>query len=250
MNYIKFGKGERTMVILPGLSLKPVTKSAASVKSAYDCFNKDYTVYLFDRRSDIADSYSIDEMAEDTIAMFKELGPKDIYLFGVSQGGMIAQVIALKAPELIRKMVLASTTSAFKTGAAEEWLSFVEEKDAKKLTQAFAKMIYTPGTYKKYKPFLALIYKDMNEEDLRKFSVYAKACIDFDVTDRLNEIGIPTLVLGSRDDKLITVEEMELLQDKLPDGEIYLYDGYGHAVYDEAPDFKNRIMEFYAKNNT
>ena len=122
MNYIRFGEGNRTMVILPGLSLKPIAASAKAVIDAYQVFAKDYTVYLFDRRTDILDSYSIEEMAEDTITRIEELGLKDLYLFGVSQGGMIAQYIALKQKDLVKKLVLASTTSRFPNEKSEEWL--------------------------------------------------------------------------------------------------------------------------------
>ena len=247
MNYIQFGKGDRTMVILPGLSLKPIADSAKSVKTAYKCFNNDYTVYLFDRRSDIGEEYDIAQMAEDTLAKIDELGLKDIYLFGVSQGGMIAQMIALKRPDLIKKMVLASTASHFDDRKAEDWIALAEEKDAKKLVQTFSKLIYSPATYRKFKPFLALMYKDMNEEDLRKFAVYAKGCLGFDVSDKANEIQIPTLILGSIKDQVIAPKEMIFLHEQLPDSEIYLYEDYSHAVYDEADDFKERIMNFFQK---
>ncbi|MBQ6560059.1 MAG: alpha/beta hydrolase [Erysipelotrichaceae bacterium] len=246
MNYIQFGSGDKTMVILPGLSLKPVVDSAKAVKSAYKCFNQEYTVYLFDRRSDVGDSYTINEMAEDTIGKIEELELKDIYLLGVSQGGMIAQMIALKRPDLIKKIVLASTASRFDDGKTEDWIALAEEKDAKKLTHTFSKLIYSPSTYRKFKPFLALMYKDMNEEDLRKFAVYAKGCLGFDVSEQVKDIRIPTLVLGSIKDQVIAPKEMIFLHEQMPDSEIYLYEDYSHAVYDEADDFKERIMNFFA----
>lgn len=247
MNYIKFGKGDRTMVILPGLSLKPVVESAKAVRNAYKCFEQGYTVYLFDRRSDVEEEYSIDRMAEDTIEKMEELGLRDIYLFGVSQGGMIAQAIALKKPERIRKMVLASTASRFDDQKAEDWIALAEEKDAKKLTQTFSKLIYSPATYRKFKPFLAMMYKGMNEEDLKKFAIYAKGCLGFDVSKDVKKISVPTLVLGSIKDQIIAPKEMIYLHEQLPDSEIYLYEDYSHAVYDEADDFKERIMNFFAK---
>ncbi len=247
MNYIQFGKGDRTMVILPGLSLKPIAESAKSVKSAYKCFNNDYTVYLFDRRSDIGEEYDIAQMADDTLAKIDEMGLKDIYLFGVSQGGMIAQRMVLKRPELFKKLMLASTASRFDDSKASEWIALAEEKDAKKLTQTFSKLIYSPQTYRKFKPFLALMYKGMTEEDLRKFSVYAKGCLGFDVSAQVKQIQIPTLILGSIKDQVIAPKEMIFLHEQLPESEIYLYEDYSHAVYDEAEDFKERIMTFFAK---
>ncbi len=50
MDYIRFGSGRKTLVILPGLSVQSVIPAAADIEKQYDLFKKDYTVYLFDRR--------------------------------------------------------------------------------------------------------------------------------------------------------------------------------------------------------
>ena len=245
MNYIRFGEGNRTMVILPGLSLKPIAASAKAVIDAYQVFAKDYTVYLFDRRTDIEDDYSIEEMADDTIEKIEELGLKDLYLFGVSQGGMIAQYIALKRKDLVKKLVLASMTFRFPDEKSEEWLKLAEEKSTGKLIRSFSKMIYSEAFYRKYRLVLPLMFADLSNEEKRRFTIYAKACIGFDLSDRLEQIDVPTLVLGSRKDRIIASEDMIEMSQRIPDCEIYLYEGYAHAVYDEAPDFKERILDYF-----
>lgn len=63
MNYIKFGKGNKIMVILPGLSLKPVCNDSEAVINAYKMFEDDFTVYLFDCRSDVDKNYTVYDMA-------------------------------------------------------------------------------------------------------------------------------------------------------------------------------------------
>ena len=115
MDYLQFGSGAKTLVIIPGLSIKSVLLSAESIENAYACFAQDYTVYLFDRKKDTGRRYKIKQMARDSIAAIHALGLKDIYLFGTSQGGMICQFIAAFEPFLVKKMILASTTSSLKT---------------------------------------------------------------------------------------------------------------------------------------
>ena len=247
MNYIRFGEGRKTMVILPGLSLKPIAPSAKAVIDAYQVFAKDYTVYLFDRRSDIAEDYSIEEMADDTIEKIEELGLKGLYLFGVSQGGMIAQYIVLKRKDLIKKLVLASTTFRFPDEKTVEWLKLAEEKNTGKLVRSFSKMIYSDAFYRKYRLVLPLMFADLKEEERDHFMTYAKACIGFDLSDSLDQIDVPTLVLGSKKDRIIASEDMIEMSQRIPACEIYLYEGYAHAVYDEAPDFKDRIKDFFDK---
>ena len=111
MDYCVFGKGRRNFVILPGLSVKSVMLSAQAVEDAYKVFADEYRVWLFDRRRNMPETYSISEMAEDTAVVMEYLGLEGAYVFGASQGGMIAQVLAMEHPELVRKLVIGSSAA-------------------------------------------------------------------------------------------------------------------------------------------
>ena len=111
MDYFRFGSGDRAFVILPGLSIQSVLLSKEAVAQGYASLAEYYTIYVFDRREDLPDPYTVEDMAEDTAEAMKELGLKDTFLFGASQGGMMAQVIAIRHPELVAKLVLGSTSS-------------------------------------------------------------------------------------------------------------------------------------------
>ena len=52
LKYMKFGDGPKNMVILPGLSLRPVTDAPQGVIAAYNIFSEEFTVYLFDYREE------------------------------------------------------------------------------------------------------------------------------------------------------------------------------------------------------
>ena len=69
----------------------------------------------------------------------------------------------------------------------------------------------------------------------------------FDMTDRLVQIRCPVLVIGSADDAVLGREASEKIAaafGERPDCGLYMYSGYGHAVYDLAPDYKERILRF------
>ena len=67
----------------------------------------------------------------------------------------------------------------------------------------------------------------------------------FDVRDRLSEIACPALVLGAAHDAVLGDGAGEETARLLPDCQSYFYPPpYGHGVYDEAPDFKKRILTF------
>ena len=106
MDYISFGKGNVPLVIIPGLSFNRVKGMALPMALSYSIFAKDFKVYLFDRKDEIPEGYSIKDIADDTAAAMKKLGIFGAHILGVSQGGAIAQYLAVYHPELVRSMVL------------------------------------------------------------------------------------------------------------------------------------------------
>lgn len=59
MEYCKFGRGDKVFVILPGLSIKSVIGSKDIIEKNYSIMNDYFTTYVFDRRKNITDEYSI-----------------------------------------------------------------------------------------------------------------------------------------------------------------------------------------------
>ncbi|MBR0087730.1 MAG: alpha/beta hydrolase [Lachnospiraceae bacterium] len=249
MDYAVFGNGEKILVIIPGLSLKSVLQNEKAIEEAYACFKESYTVYLFDRRVHDS-SCTIDDLAEETALVMKALGLRDAFLFGASQGGMMAQVIALKYPELVKKLVLGSTLSRTveeQSRKIKEWIRLAERKAVKELAESSARLLYSENTLELFGEAIQASLQDPSEEELLQFRMMAEAAASFDVLDRLQEIACPVLVIGSLGDKLIP-PEAQLLTAKQAHGELFLYDAsYGHAVYDEAPDYKARLMEFFER---
>ena len=230
--YIRFGHGEKTLVIIPGLSVKSVLLSEEQIVSAYSPFENEYTVYLFDRRLNMPENYTVYGMANDTAAVMTALGLEDVCLFGVSQGGMIAQCIAIEHPALVSKLVLGSTAARVPGGGIKA--------DARE----FLKALYSDEFISKLGIAEALSNVEITEDEEKRFRITSKAADGFDVTDRLSRIKCPTLVIGASNDKIIPPAASAELAE-LTGGELYMYGApYGHAVYDEAPDYKARVLEF------
>ena len=247
MGYVRFGTGQKTFVILPGLSIKSVLASAEGIANAYSVFADEYTVYLFDRRSDLPNVYSVYDMAKDTAEAIDALGLSDVDLFGVSQGGMIAQCIAIERPELVRRLVLGSTLARCDASVSGDWIELAEKGDAKALFMSFAERVYSVPFMEKFGRILVAMSNDVTPEDLGRFIILARAIDGFDVYDRLAEIQCPTLVIGAQCDRVTPVERSVEIAEKLG-CELYVYpEPYAHAVYDEAPDYKERILDFIKK---
>ncbi len=232
MRYIKFGKGGKNLVVIPGLSVKSVLLSEEQIVSAYSPFENDYTVYLFDRRLNMPENYTVYGMANDTAAVMTALGLEDVCLFGVSQGGMIAQCIAVDHPALVSKLVLGSTAARAAGGGIKA--------DAREFLNA----LYADEFISKLGIAEALSNVEITDDEEKRFKITSKAADGFDLTDKLSRIKCPVLVIGASNDGIIPSSASAELAE-LTGGELYMYGApYGHAVYDEAPDYKARVLEF------
>ena len=253
MDYFRFGHGEKALVILPGLSVDSVMKYADGVSEAYNSFADTFTVYVFDRRKELPAAYSLHEMAQDTAAAMQALGLEKACLFGASQGGMIAMVIAIEYPELISRLVLGSTSSRVDPnhiGTIDNWIRLAKDGNAKELYLAFGEAIYPPAVFEQSRKLLANSAKAVSKEDLSRFVTLAETIQGFDVTSQLRRIACPVLVIGSNDDRVLGGEASEIIAEQLKDRtdcELYMYDGYGHAVYDLAPDYQKRLLDFMGR---
>jgi pimeloyl-ACP methyl ester carboxylesterase len=57
-------------------------------------------------------------------------------------------------------------------------------------------------------------------------------------------IACPTLVIGGTDDRIVTGKASEEIAEKILGSQLYMYQGLGHGLYEEAPDFLNRVKVF------
>lgn len=100
MDFLKFGSGDRNLIIIPGLNVKSILTMADVIVQGNSTFSKNgFSVYVFDRREDAFYPYSIEQMASDTLYVLKELALENLYLYGHSQGEMIAQSMVLQEQE-------------------------------------------------------------------------------------------------------------------------------------------------------
>ena len=97
VDYVTFGKGDKTLIIITGLGLQRLgDMSNLAIYSLFYRYAKEYKVYIFDRRDHIEEGVSIEDMADDLYQSLQELYIDDASIIGISQGGMIAQLFAIK----------------------------------------------------------------------------------------------------------------------------------------------------------
>lgn len=246
LNYIKFGKGKKPLIMIQGLNTRGIKGAALPLAFAYRIFCKDYTVYLFDRRPEVEDGITVREMAADIALAMNALGLKNADVFGCSQGGMIAQYLAIDRPDLVNKLVLAVTVSRNNDNlitTVNSWVEMTKKGDIKALVLDMAEKMYSDAYLRRYRPLLPLLTVMQKPRDTERFIRLARACLSCNAYEELDKIKCPVLVLGGREDKIVGAESSLEIIERLGCG-FYIYDGLGHAVYEEAKDFNARIYDF------
>lgn len=249
MGYFTFGNGKTPFVMLPGISIKPITTFAPAVANAYKDLAGDFTFYVFNTRADLPDNYSLYDAARDTAAVLDELGISRACVFGVSMGGMIAQVLAVNRPDLVGKLVLGSSASRITEQAKKIFRNFVslaQNGDMQALAQDFAQAVYTPRFFEAYKEAIILALSDATQADIARFTTLTKAIIGFDIYEKLDSITSPLLAIGAQQDKIFGAQASAEIAEKAH-GEVYICKDYGHAAYDEDPDYHSRLYEFFTR---
>ena len=248
-DYISFGKGNKTLIMIQGLNTRGVKGASIPLAYMYRAFAKEYKVYLFERRPDIKTDITIRDMAADVAACMDRLGIKSADVLGVSQGGMIAQYLAIDRPDLVNKLVLAVTTARTNPkveDAIEKWVGYTRNGDIKSLVYDMALRMYSEKYLKKYRILLPLLVIAQKPKDAERFIYLAKACLTCSAYDELDKIKCPVYVIGSSCDKVVGGESSSELADKLKCGK-YIYNDVGHALYEQAGDFSKKVLDFLTK---
>ena len=247
MDYITFGKGKKPLIMIQGLNTRGIKGVADSLAYMYRIFAKEYKVYLFDRREIVTEGLTVRDLASDIATAMDALGISNADIFGVSQGGMIGQYLAIDRPDLVHKMVLAVTLSRNNEtveNVVNDWIRMAEQADMKRLVEDMAVKLYSEAYVKMYKPFLPLLTLLQKPKDVKRFIILAKACLTCNTYVELEKIQCPVLVLGGAKDKVVTGKASVELAEKLGCN-LHIYEELGHAAYEEAADFNRRVYEFF-----
>ena len=252
MEYIRFGSGSRTLVMLPGLgdSLRSMKGTALPMALMYRMFAKDFTVYAFGRKNRLPQDYTIRDMAKDQAEAMEQLGISKADIFGVSMGGMIAQQFAIEYPEKVNKLVLTVTASRpnpVLTESIEEWVSLAKKEDHAAFLDSNLRRIYSPGYYRKNKWMVPVLGKLTKPKSYDRLFVQAEACLTHDAFDKLPDIQAPTLVVGGEQDLALSGDASREIAEKIPGAQLHIYPQWGHGLYEEAKDFNQMVFDFLMK---
>ena len=199
-------------------------------------------------------SYTLDDMADDCVGLLDELGVEAAHLVGASQGGMIAQTVAIRHPERVLSLVsIMSTTGdrevgqphpealpALLTRPPDDKAGFVD------FVVGAWKVIGSPGFEADDEALRALaaasydrgIFPDGTGRQL--LAIVASG----DWTEALRKLDVPTTVIHGTDDVLVDVSGGRATAEAIPGARLELIEGMGHDLPAQLwPRFVDLIVE-------
>ena len=251
VDYAAFGDGARPMLLIQGLTLRPLKGGALPVAHMYRLFAKDYRVYLFDRPEVLPEPCSVEALAESVNAAMEALGLSGADVLGVSQGGMIAQYLALNHPDKVRRLALAVTlsrTNPTMEAVIARWTAWISAGDTTAMLRDMLKNMYSEAYARRWGwvfPVAARVQKLLPPD---RFCALARSCLTCESYDRLGELRCPALVLGGEEDRIVTPDASREIAERLG-CPIHMYPELGHAAYEEAGDFNRRVYDFFRQGD-
>jgi pimeloyl-ACP methyl ester carboxylesterase len=197
----------------------------------------------------------IEQMGADAIAFIRALGYEQVDLIGFSLGGAVAQMVALQAPDLVRRMVVACSgprggggiwKMPFIVGGAyakafalrkdpRHFLFFPRTAEGKKASSAYFDRL-AERTTGRDKPI---------SSQARLAQLKAITSAGMHPKDDLSQITIPVFVANGDNDLMVASAHSKDMAARLPDSRLRIYPGSGHGgVFQYHHEFVPEVLDF------
>lgn len=219
-------------------------------------FSQTFQVITFDLRghgqSDKpAGPYTMPLFASDTAGLLIALGVESANIVGLSLGGGVAFQLAIDAPSLIKKLVIVNSAPALVVRTFKDrlnvWQRFAIVKllGMRKIGAVLSKRLFPKPEHAALR---ATFIERWAENDARAYQDTLRAMIGWSVTDKLNKIQCPTLILTADQDYTpITVKEE--YTKLIPHAQLVVIPDSRHATPVEQPlRFNDALMKFLKEN--
>jgi pimeloyl-ACP methyl ester carboxylesterase len=198
---------------------------------------------------------TIDEMARDAIAFVKALGFEKIDLLGFSLGGFVAQDVTLKAPDMIRKLILTGTGPAGGTGISKvgrvSWPLIIKGMLTRRDPKFYLFFTPTASGRGAATAFLERLKERKNNRDkepaIGAFLRQLKAIHAWgnQAPQDLSRINIPVLVANGDNDIMVPTVNTHDMARRFPNAQLVIYNDAGHGgIFQNHSDFVSKALAF------
>jgi len=203
---------------------------------------------------------TIDEMGRDAIAFIRALGLEKVDLLGFSLGGGVAQMVALQAPDLVRRIILAGTGPRGAGGVEEitriAAVAYLKAALTLSDPKNFLFFPRTPAGKRAAKDFLARLKERTQDRDkgislqARRAQLKAIRAAGLSKPDDLSLITQPVFVANGDHDVMVASSHSADMARRLPNAQLTIYPDSGHGgVFQHHEAFVPAAVEFLSADD-
>jgi pimeloyl-ACP methyl ester carboxylesterase len=202
----------------------------------------------------IESTYTLDDMADDVMALADYLGIEKFHLMGASMGGMISQVVTCRDEDRVLSLTSIMSTSGSRASGTTK-LNAVRK---------LAGLCVKRNSKEEYRQALMEVFQFINESPIRMEEEEIREIVDHmiscdyqptaakrqcfamlragDRTKQLQEIRTPTLVLHGTHDRLLPKEHAVSTARCIPNAKLEILEGFGHTLPERFGDRVGQIV--------
>jgi pimeloyl-ACP methyl ester carboxylesterase len=203
-------------------------------------------------RSAPIEPYNFKGLAQSCITLIESLRCGDVTLRGHSMGGMVAQEVVARRPELVNKLILCGTTPSFGKPDGDWQREFIAQRTAPldagqtmaQLAEQLVPQMVGPGSLPEGVRLAQHCMSQVNPSTYRRA---LEALVTFDRRANLGNIHVPTLLIAGEHDRNAPAAVMKKMSQAIIGSTFFEMRGIGHLQNLEAPEeFDAAILNFLA----
>jgi 3-oxoadipate enol-lactonase len=202
-------------------------------------------------RSDVPPGpYDLEVMAADLLAVLDAEGIDSTHVVGVSMGGILAQILAVRHPERVRSLVLSCTAChhhRWRIELLEEWAELARTRGMGGFVDHGLRWIVGSRSMRRFWPAMRLFGPVAFDISADAFVAQVEAILATDDTLRgeLVDIDVPTLVIVGSQDVLTPLGDSEELAELIPGARLAVVRGGAHGyMVEKAGAFNATVLDF------
>jgi pimeloyl-ACP methyl ester carboxylesterase len=208
-------------------------------------------------RSAMVDTpYAMADLAADALALLDHVGWSTCRVLGISFGGMVAQELAVTAPERVERLSLLCTSAGGAGGSSYPLHELAELPPDERMAQSMriVDTRFSPEWFAEHplddaimraRAIAATETKSPDQVTGERLQMAARA--EHDVSGRIGRITCPTLVACGRYDGIAPVKNSEWIAAHIPDAKLEVFEG-GHLFFVQDPTAYPRVVEFLGES--
>lgn len=252
-HYERAGSGE-PLLLIQGMSGTHVSWGEPFRGALEESFD----VVAFDNRgigfsAPVEGPFTIAEMAADTAGLLDRLEIESAHVVGISMGGMIAQELALAAPDRLRSLTLGCTycggpgSQLMPQESVEKLMAGMASGDRDKAIRAGYEINLSP-TFRADEDAFAAFHRMATEVPAAKqvIELQAQAIFGHDTSGRLGEISTPALIVHGTVDRVLPFANGEQIASLMPAARFEVLKDIGHMFWWEQPQRSAELIREHA----